>query len=668
MGLFSSLVGRKKRKGEAGGNVTATLGTPGGNLSVPGNQAMLSSRGIRNEGTDLGLGDRILGRQPGRQGANDVTASENELTREMTEIQEEQKAAGLYRAPLSELRDELVNSKKGGIDSGKGNSQLYNDVLLDLSTIDRGMGQPFTDDPVRNQKLLIEMEKHYKHLVEACAAYTARSPRTGAGKYRKELVTRIRLRASSDLVTLSAVRTDFCAMPASEQKGQNWQDLLRKARAIRISVDDFTKLGKAEGGQASEVYKLDEENTKAMDATGRVKELGDIHFFKPEDEFDMSRKENGTAKSVEKVLQRFPALTEKDRKLIRLWAQQKDPGKENIPKGLSKQGQIVISTMAGLARSMDVTTKEVMPALGLDKQDKVNMSRRNVATSRVANLLGLGHLVAKSETAELYDRATGAVIQGNLMEGAKGEMDGKKFMAEANKSRIVGSVNIHATGGFQRDLVSLQVLDVICGQMDRHAGNFFVSRNAEGELDKVQGIDNDAAFGTNLYAASGKAGEKNDRGIYSMPDENGETSGLLIPYMDKKLAETIRALDPDMLRFALKDLLKDEEIEAAVKRLELTKSAIEKSGGERFLEDDQWNDETAQAMIDQAWDRLGTFNQTELIDERTDPEGNRKQKKELWKARSEANYFGEYMADNSVKHGWDIGKGASPKIAPRKKK
>ena len=128
--------------------------------------------------------------------------------------------------------------------------------------------------------------------------------------------------------------------------------------------------------------------------------------------------------------------------------------------------------------------------------------------------------------------------------------------------------------------------------------------------------------------------------------------------MDKNLAQRIERIDPEMIRFALKDLLKDDEIDATIDRLNKTREAIARQRMEdpsRLLEDDEWNDDTAQRMIDDSWEKTGMFFSTDskaesdrIIDD----------------TLLQRNYFGKYMI-NSVgdkMYLWNYGKTKSPQI------
>ena len=76
---------------------------------------------------------------------------------------------------------------------------------------------------------------------------------------------------------------------------------------------------------------------------------------------------------------------------------------------------------------------------------------------------------------------------------------------------------------------------------------------------------------------------------------------LVIPYMDKQLAINIVNLSPDMVRFALKDLLHDRYIEKAIIRLQNVQEAIRNEEGgfdsPRFKKEGEWNDKTASDML-----------------------------------------------------------------------
>lgn len=609
----------------------------------------------------------------GNQNAGQMMAPRGENAKAMESIQQNPTMA---RDSLKDLYTELRRSQKGGVPVW--NSSLYNKVVNSLKSINNAMSVNFTDNPTQNHKMLSEMDDKYRQLISACNEYTSRSPRTEAGIARKNIVLHIQEKASTDLIALSAVRTDFCSLSPEEQRQKDWNQLLDQSRTIHLTVKNFAAIGKETGGQASEVRTLTAQNATVKGADGTPVQLSDTHYFKPEDEYDMSQK-NVAAQIAEKTFERFPSLTKNDKKLIREWASRplvqgteshKDSELESKLTGLSQDGIAAIHFIDDRVPSAYITSDTVMERLKIGEgSEKVNMTRRNVATSRMAALLGVGNLVAKSETAEIYDEATGSTIRGNLMEQARGQRSGNDITAKAkeDKKTITYSstkerpdVLLNSTGNFQRDLCSLQVFDNICGQIDRHGGNFLVTQNEQGELSDLQGIDNDGAFGLNDNGAFIN-GQGNTRNAYNI-----QTGEMELPFLDRAFAERIKAVDKEMIKYALKDLLTEKEIDAVITRLEDVKKAISTMDESRLLRDEDWNDDTAQTLIDQAWKANQRFNELD-----NDP--NTKRQTTLEKLNQSVlyeNYFGELMLNSLPIMFFDKGAlgEASPQLLRRKQR
>lgn len=523
--------------------------------------------------------------------------------------------AGMRRSSLSGLYSRLKTSERGGWHLHSGNSIYYKNVMESLNRIDEAMGRGFSADLKNNLERLADMEVMYQELLDACMAYTARNPGTEKGKNRRDIVLEIQKIAAKDMLGLSAARTEFCSIKPEEQAGKSWNEILDKARAIHLTVENYaemSKKNKAEGGQVSEVFRMQGGDIRIQEADGTETPMKEMHFFKPEDEADLSQTEY-TAQVVNKVLERFPALPKKERNAIRKWAMA--PEDEEEPTGLSELGSLVLDTVKANAAGAETNYTEILKTSGIaDEGGKVNMTKRNVATSRMAALLGLEHLVAKSETTEILDKATGQTIRGNLMEKANGAMDGNAFGVQFERA-LGKDKAVKVNNLVQRDLLNLQVLDVLCGQSDRHMGNIMIQFDRKSPITKenplkgdetvtgIMGFDNDAAFGTNTDVVSRNAMGRKDRRVY-----DPATGEMTLPYMDKKLAERILELKPEVVRFALKGLITDAEIEAALKRLQLMQTAVtntKKTHEERFLEDNQWNEETEQELFRLTWDSYG---------------------------------------------------------------
>ncbi len=344
------------------------------------------------------------------------------------------------------------------------------------------------------------------------------------------------------------------------------------------------------------------------------------HYFKFEDEIDTSKvsipEDNQSqrnfmgATAIDNMLERFPDIKgAKDEKIIREFAEKMNGGgqdKELPLQSLTDSGKAAMKAINSLMIGTSVTYNTILDELGYNSKEterKVNMSKRNAATSRAAEILGMGHLVAKTETAEIIDDNNN-VFRGNMMESAiKGKSSveiaaehQKGEAADALKKASRGSgyqLKIAASGGLQRDMCNLQILVCICGQVDRHGNNFIILQNEEGEMTGVQGIDNDASFGLNEDNSFVR-----DKGRHNRSVVNRETGTLAMPFIDNEAAQRIESLDGSVFEYILKDLLTDDEIKACITRFEKIKQAIKKTRSEepeRFLKNENdWNDDTAQ--------------------------------------------------------------------------
>lgn len=531
---------------------------------------------------------------------------------ESEKSQTEAKSSVSTGSSLDEMYRELKN-RKGGVLNMSSKGRLYTAAISALGKVNQTITKRFTASAADNFKLLNELDKHYLELIRAASGYTSYKHLSPEGEIRNEVMKQVLDRARRDSTALSAIRTDFCSLSPEEQQTKSIPELLRQARAVRITVKDYRKLMKEreKKGQASEVLNLNKDNADAVELDGTSSPLGDTYFFKPEDEIDMFYTRTA-AKIMENIMARYPKLTPDDKEEIWDWVSGfedynsylnfDEDNKDRLDR-LSDEGKLAMRHIYDNRDGAATTLNQFSKIMGFKDNEKVNMTRRNVATSRVAALLGLSDLVAESQTAEIYDEATENTLRGNIMKKTRC----KEATVDAiNKNKAnTGQLMVSVTGGFQRDITNLQVLDVICGQLDRHNGNYFVDVDNCGNFCGIQGIDNDASFGRNEQQSLAGRPEAGARAVY---DDNNE---MCIPYMDKNLADRIVQLNPQVLEYTLQDLLKPDEIKAAKTRLTRVKEAILKQREKdpsRLLEDDQWNDDTAQEMLNDYWTKAGVAN------------------------------------------------------------
>ena len=197
-----------------------------------------------------------------------------------------------------------------------------------------------------------------------------------------------------------------------------------------------------------------------------------------------------------------------------------------------------------------------------------SLSQRNVAASRMAAVFGMPSLVVATNKATLKQKGKKSE-NGIVMSQAKGKSYGDVWeMARQKKEKIV------YTPEAMRQITCLQLFDSICGQIDRHWNNFFVTykeENGKMVITGFQGIDNDLSFGDLQY--SNIRAENMNR----LPAFENEDSFCSMPLLDAKMVETMRVLKKTDLEYYLGDLLESKYIDAMWNRLENMLKVIDKS-------------------------------------------------------------------------------------------
>ena len=127
---------------------------------------------------------------------------------------------------------------------------------------------------------------------------------------------------------------------------------------------------------------------------------------------------------------------------------------------------------------------------------KGNLDKRNELTSRMADALGLGYMVAHSERVKMV--RNGKVIEGNFMEFVQGFDQNSK---DPNAVKTLKEA-VSDDAGLQRDANRMEMFDFLCGQSDRHTGNMIYTLGEPGDDGKrritgFKAIDNDGSFLSN---------------------------------------------------------------------------------------------------------------------------------------------------------------------------
>ena len=189
-------------------------------------------------------------------------------------------------------------------------------------------------------------------------------------------------------------------------------------------------------------------------------------------------------------------------------------------------------------------------------EQTARLDDRNAAMSKVAALLGVPEIICNAVPMRYKDE-NGKLVEGTFMEMANGVdcTRPKGLSASPNEYVALESPRV------LRDLSNLQMLDYLCGNIDRHSGNMiftFAGKNMP-VTTGVKGIDNDMSFGAKLF----------EKGKSHMPPLEK------MRVVSESMAQRIEALTPAQLKFALREFsLSEKELDAAGQRLERVQAML----------------------------------------------------------------------------------------------
>ncbi len=474
-------------------------------------------------------------------------------------------------------------------------SSLMMAVKTSYTRLDGRMKESIPSDEAAFERELAQIIRMYDALIDSTTTYEKkRNPRTTLGKQRKQMVTDIRESAERErLFFETRAREHF-----REGRGGSFGDVLRDMRTVILQP---TAAMQNKGAGTSEVYKLTHD--------------GKTVFFKPEPEIyerlnlaevirhnpplNMDKEDKKMFDAIVKALE---ARIAKEREIlakvpagqapptgygedqIHLLPEVRDsvytlsiPGSPYIMNGKKLDASTASSIYGALSNigldvicdayhsPLDKTEDEhkmrvcriferaIVPinqgwvmrySAGADSNESAAM--RNVATSRVAEAMDVSEMVAKSELACLEQ--DGKRVLGIAMDGAPGEEIGK---IHEMASKAGGRVEYTAKA--YQQISMMQVLDAICGQIDRKMDNFFGTYTEAGGVYTITGItaiDNDMAFGR-----------------LTMPDLKEVLTKDRLVALPGEFVQRIIDLDPAVLSHRLNDLLAPDKLTALETRL-----------------------------------------------------------------------------------------------------
>lgn len=432
-----------------------------------------------------------------------------------------------------------------------------------------------------------QMVTAHERLGKACELYTStrQNAKTNKGKTRLDLVDAIHSLQQRELGAMRSPKF------LRENQGKTWNDVLasQREKTIDITGKELRTVGAGSStryvvdmggdiGFFSEEATLKTKAAAAFAATERITDpvaralatnaAENADNNNPNSPYDELIGYYETAESIAKTsgTDLYDAFSSEfsQSSSRSSWAECSDSGKKEVMNFAQemKKYETLINTMGKTARIKDGS----------------NISNRNVASTRLAELFGQENLMARSE--KLCLNNGGQKIHGVVMARANGLDINSKNPEDIQKFHQPIDFT---QPEFQRQITSLEIMDLLAGQVDRHPGNMFYQfgdmKDGVRPITGIQGIDNDAAFGlkTNLNVFTDKV-TLNDLSL-----------------IDADLKRNLLNMNRDMLDYTFGDLLNKSEIDAMENRLtQLQEHAMNHM---TEMQPEDWNKDSAEKLM-----------------------------------------------------------------------
>ena len=213
-----------------------------------------------------------------------------------------------------------------------------------------------------------------------------------------------------------------------------------------------------------------------------------------------------------------------------------------------------------------------------------NITDRNCAMTRIANLLGVNDLIAESHPMTILDasdKEKKSKRDGIFMATAKGISPKDIFKLDGYKDGLKTGLDFASV---KKNIADMQILDYICGNIDRHLNNITYIFDELNTFVGIQGIDNDLSMGTIVP-------EKKTSHLPAL-------SNMFV--ISESMANKVKDITEEDLKYVLKGLnLSEDEIKAAWGRTQAVQIRIEnanhyktgdvfKIGKLSIVDDDSW--------------------------------------------------------------------------------
>ncbi len=528
---------------------------------------------------------------------------------------EESAEAKSYRN-LEEQRDRVLGSKRTGCFSGeKEDSALMKNIKEVLNSLtDFYTEKTIAPDKESFEVQLSQLDLLYKGLIEQCNLYLQqrngilKKMKIGQGYARYCMVKKILAGASVESSRLHGRAQEIfrsCSDQQEEEKRPLWVNVLAETRAERV---DFRNLGEDQitvmGGNTSSVIQI----TTADGTKGYIKENGKNES--PDNAAERYSENMETSPLIQEILAENEYGKEEISQAVGLIASEflkKENGFDTYFLDFKNnhvnaarfrepdfQKELRNRIWAGCAfhyRKMEkhiFQSDVILKIIGefgeyyykrllaskiathtVRMEQGSSITKRNVATWRLAELLGMTELIPASRNIVYKDR-TGKEHTGIIMSEAKGQE-----LRTVNNDYVQQPVEkkFGWKGKILLQLNSLQIMDLIAGQIDRHSGNIMAGKNENGEVSQIMGIDNDMSFGKLTY--------EEISGFKRGPKPMEKEGKLTLKLIDRKLYDHIMALTDEMLHYAFADILSPDEMKGLLNRFHGVRKLLKKVNPEK---------------------------------------------------------------------------------------
>lgn len=507
---------------------------------------------------------------------------------------------------LKNLLSELNDSQKSyvfGMFKPSG-SKYYNEVQNSLNELVKEI-QKAKMNPESNARVVAA----YAKVGTACEKYLEKRSgerSTSEGRHRQQVIKSVMEFCKKDYKNLSDLTAQDISRAA--EKGKRYRDFISDARIETVQLPPDNEIDKV-GGAVSQRLVI-KNNEKGLD--GFFTEPKYVYSFKNTADLTLEAFEGSAYRDVlEKLVTEMQNMEQEDRveffknkkegmpdrigkyKLKETdseWIFEAKGERLTIPKNEDSAYQVSLFWMSlndyemynsdsDFGKRKEIQEYHIHRINGALKEGR-EISKRNVAMSRVATIMGMDDIIAKSKNMKVR-KDDGTETEGVYMERAKGmslsevkdtvvyQMSMGVVLSCKNpdfKCILDESEKAFENGNFKLKLSDMNILDIVCGNSDRHSGNmtYTFKKTKDGyEISDVQGIDNDLSFGNT---------PRDENGNLMLWNRNRFD---YIRCVRKSTADKINSLSKDMLKFILGDLIQEDEIESTWERVQDLKSYLE---------------------------------------------------------------------------------------------